>query len=155
MRDDEGFLVRHYAGTVCYQTAQFLAKNNDQLHNSLEMLIEESEYVKFHYLFKIKIEDRSELSFEFRPISERRSRMITFLTIQRPRFYLQNLKDKVNNKPRVPKLHLLQTCIFGRNMIIRNQKLGKKVPFKPKMSFKNLVYIDYRLDKTVLCQKSE
>ena len=61
MRDDEGFLVRHYAGTVCYQTAQFLAKNNDQLHNSLEMLIEESEYVKFHNSFKIKIENRSEL----------------------------------------------------------------------------------------------
>ncbi|KAK6012973.1 myosin head, partial [Ostertagia ostertagi] len=36
LREDEAFLVRHYAGTVCYQTAQFLEKNNDTLHNSLE-----------------------------------------------------------------------------------------------------------------------
>ncbi|CAB3410648.1 unnamed protein product [Caenorhabditis bovis] len=42
MRDDEGLLIRHYAGTVCYETRQFVDKNNDQLHNSLEMLVEQS-----------------------------------------------------------------------------------------------------------------
>lgn len=42
MRDDEGFLVRHYANEVVYETALFLDKNNDALHVSLEMLIEES-----------------------------------------------------------------------------------------------------------------
>lgn len=42
MRDDEGLLIRHYAGTVCYETRYFVEKNNDQLHNSLEMLIEQS-----------------------------------------------------------------------------------------------------------------
>ncbi|VDL74370.1 unnamed protein product [Nippostrongylus brasiliensis] len=42
LREDEAFLVRHYAGTVCYQTAHFLDKNNDTLHNSLEFLIEQS-----------------------------------------------------------------------------------------------------------------
>ncbi|PIO63936.1 myosin head, partial [Teladorsagia circumcincta] len=46
LREDEAFLVRHYAGTVCYQTAQFLEKNNDTLHNSLEFLVEQSS-VKF------------------------------------------------------------------------------------------------------------
>ncbi|WKX91079.1 hypothetical protein Q1695_009708 [Nippostrongylus brasiliensis] len=46
LREDEAFLVRHYAGTVCYQTAHFLDKNNDTLHNSLEFLIEQSS-VKF------------------------------------------------------------------------------------------------------------
>lgn len=45
MRDDEGFLFRHYAGEVCYETAQFLDKNNDALHFSLEILMEESTYV--------------------------------------------------------------------------------------------------------------
>ncbi|CAI2322616.1 unnamed protein product [Caenorhabditis sp. 36 PRJEB53466] len=42
MRDDEGFLIRHYAGSVCYETRHFVEKNNDQLQNSLEMLIEQS-----------------------------------------------------------------------------------------------------------------
>lgn len=52
MRDDEGFLVRHYAGTVCYQTNQFLEKNNDQLHNSLEILIEQSSIALLRGLFE-------------------------------------------------------------------------------------------------------
>ncbi|XP_037079769.1 unconventional myosin-VI-like [Pollicipes pollicipes] len=42
IRDDEGFLVRHFAGAVCYQTDKFLEKNNDALHGSLEALIHES-----------------------------------------------------------------------------------------------------------------
>lgn len=46
LREEDAFLVRHYAGTVCYQTAQFLDKNNDTLHNSLEFLVEQSS-VKF------------------------------------------------------------------------------------------------------------
>ncbi|VDO71010.1 unnamed protein product [Haemonchus placei] len=45
LREDEAFLVRHYAGTVCYQTAQFLDKNNDTLHNSLEFLVEQSRWI--------------------------------------------------------------------------------------------------------------
>ncbi|XP_078492466.1 unconventional myosin-VI isoform X2 [Ciona intestinalis] len=39
LRDDEGFLIRHFAGAVCYQTVQFVEKNNDALHNSLEQLV--------------------------------------------------------------------------------------------------------------------
>ncbi|KAF2360204.1 Myosin N-terminal SH3-like [Trinorchestia longiramus] len=42
IRDDEGFLIRHFAGAVCYQTAEFLAKNNDALHASLEGLAQEA-----------------------------------------------------------------------------------------------------------------
>jgi myosin-6 len=38
IRDDDGFLVRHFAGAVCYQTAHFIEKNNDALHASLEAL---------------------------------------------------------------------------------------------------------------------
>uniref|UniRef100_A0A8D3DG07 Unconventional myosin-VI n=1 Tax=Scophthalmus maximus TaxID=52904 RepID=A0A8D3DG07_SCOMX len=37
LRDDEGFIVRHFAGAVCYET-----KNNDALHMSLESLVCES-----------------------------------------------------------------------------------------------------------------
>ncbi|VDK81860.1 unnamed protein product [Onchocerca ochengi] len=42
MRDNEGFIIRHYAADVCYDTAQFLQKNNDTLHASLECLMQQS-----------------------------------------------------------------------------------------------------------------
>merc|ERR1739838_203955 len=42
LRDDEGFLIRHFAGAVCYQTARFVEKNNDALHYSLEKLVSTS-----------------------------------------------------------------------------------------------------------------
>ncbi|XP_072264650.1 unconventional myosin-VI isoform X2 [Pyxicephalus adspersus] len=42
VRDDEGFIIRHFAGAVCYETTQFVEKNNDALHMSLECLICES-----------------------------------------------------------------------------------------------------------------
>ncbi|XP_036773344.2 unconventional myosin-VI isoform X3 [Manis pentadactyla] len=42
LRDDEGFIIRHFAGAVCYETIQFVEKNNDALHMSLESLICES-----------------------------------------------------------------------------------------------------------------
>ncbi|XP_037027761.1 myosin heavy chain 95F isoform X1 [Bradysia coprophila] len=42
LRDEEGFLVRHFAGAVCYNTNQFIEKNNDALHASLEFLVQES-----------------------------------------------------------------------------------------------------------------
>ncbi|KAK2825995.1 hypothetical protein Q5P01_020209 [Channa striata] len=42
LRDDEGFIVRHFAGAVCYGTTRFVEKNNDALHMSLESLVCES-----------------------------------------------------------------------------------------------------------------
>ncbi|XP_029349209.1 myosin VIb isoform X5 [Echeneis naucrates] len=42
LRDDEGFIVRHFAGAVCYETTRFVEKNNDALHMSLESLVCES-----------------------------------------------------------------------------------------------------------------
>ncbi|KAI1727459.1 myosin head (motor domain) domain-containing protein [Ditylenchus destructor] len=42
LRDDEGFIIHHYAGPVCYETGAFLDKNNDALHESLEALLGES-----------------------------------------------------------------------------------------------------------------
>ncbi|KAA8582948.1 hypothetical protein FQN60_015494 [Etheostoma spectabile] len=38
VRDDEGFIIRHFAGAVCYETTKFVEKNNDALHMSLESL---------------------------------------------------------------------------------------------------------------------
>lgn len=51
IRDDEGFLVRHFAGAVCYNTNQFIEKNNDALHASLEYLVQESEHPLMKTLF--------------------------------------------------------------------------------------------------------
>lgn len=42
LRDDEGFMIRHFAGAVCYETTRFVEKNNDALHMSLECLVCES-----------------------------------------------------------------------------------------------------------------
>ena len=41
IRDDDGFLIRHFAGAVCYQTKHFIEKNNDALHASLEAIVQE------------------------------------------------------------------------------------------------------------------
>ncbi|OQR72193.1 myosin heavy chain 95F-like [Tropilaelaps mercedesae] len=42
LRDEEGFLIHHFAGAVCYQTERFLEKNNDALHDSLEAIVLDS-----------------------------------------------------------------------------------------------------------------
>ncbi|VDK79508.1 unnamed protein product [Litomosoides sigmodontis] len=54
IRDDEGLLIRHFAGSVCYQTCLFLEKNNDALHSSLEFLIESSSVSFLRSFFSIK-----------------------------------------------------------------------------------------------------
>lgn len=41
IRDEEGFLIRHFAGGVVYTTSQFIEKNNDALHASLAVLVQE------------------------------------------------------------------------------------------------------------------
>ncbi|XP_064488667.1 unconventional myosin-VI-like isoform X2 [Ornithodoros turicata] len=53
IRDDEGFLVRHFAGAVCYETAKFLEKNNDALHASLEGLVLETKNKFLRSLFGV------------------------------------------------------------------------------------------------------
>ncbi|CAG5041357.1 unnamed protein product [Parnassius apollo] len=52
LRDDEGFLLRHFAGAVCYNTNQFIEKNNDALHASLEFLVQESSNPLVQQLFQ-------------------------------------------------------------------------------------------------------
>ncbi|NXJ68354.1 MYO6 protein, partial [Rostratula benghalensis] len=52
IRDDEGFIIRHFAGAVCYETMQFVEKNNDALHMSLESLVCESKDKFVRQLFE-------------------------------------------------------------------------------------------------------
>ncbi|KAL3188050.1 hypothetical protein MRX96_004280 [Rhipicephalus microplus] len=52
--DDQGFLIRHFAGAVCYETAKFVEKNNDALHASLEGLVQETQNSFLRALFDEK-----------------------------------------------------------------------------------------------------
>ncbi|XP_032513107.2 myosin heavy chain 95F isoform X2 [Danaus plexippus] len=52
LREHEGFLLRHFAGAVCYNTSQFIEKNNDALHASLEFLVQESKNTFVQQLFE-------------------------------------------------------------------------------------------------------
>uniref|UniRef100_A0A8C6XXL9 Unconventional myosin-VI n=1 Tax=Naja naja TaxID=35670 RepID=A0A8C6XXL9_NAJNA len=52
IRDDEGFIIRHFAGAVCYETPWGPPKNNDALHMSLESLICESKDKFIRLLFE-------------------------------------------------------------------------------------------------------
>jgi len=42
LRDEEGFIIRHFAGAVCYQTSDFIDKNNDALTHDLYQLMSNS-----------------------------------------------------------------------------------------------------------------
>ena len=52
IRDDDGFLIRHFAGAVCYTTSHFIEKNNDALHSSLEALAHECQNTFIRNLFE-------------------------------------------------------------------------------------------------------
>lgn len=54
LRDDEGFLVRHFAGAVCYETHSFIDKNNDALHASLRNLMLEANNGMLRDLFVVE-----------------------------------------------------------------------------------------------------
>jgi len=54
LRDDEGFIIRHFAGAVCYQTADFLDKNNDALTADLAELMDSSKDPFTRTLFEPK-----------------------------------------------------------------------------------------------------
>ncbi|XP_034078226.1 myosin VIb isoform X2 [Gymnodraco acuticeps] len=58
LRDDEGFIIRHFAGAVCYETIRFVEKNNDALHMSLESLVSESKDKFVRELFENSITNR-------------------------------------------------------------------------------------------------
>ncbi|XP_019772636.1 myosin heavy chain 95F isoform X2 [Dendroctonus ponderosae] len=63
IRDDEGFLIKHFAGAVCYQTKQFIDKNNDALHASLEGIIQDSKNKLIQTLFATSMAQKGKLTF--------------------------------------------------------------------------------------------
>nr|XP_023013286.1 myosin heavy chain 95F isoform X2 [Leptinotarsa decemlineata] len=63
LRESEGFLIRHFAGAVCYQTKYFIDKNNDALHASLEGIIQESKIKFIQNLFSTSNTLKGKLGF--------------------------------------------------------------------------------------------
>jgi myosin VI len=57
LRDDEGFLIKHYAGAVVYSTQLFIEKNNDAFHSNLISLIHESDNGFIKNLFASDADD--------------------------------------------------------------------------------------------------
>jgi myosin-6 len=52
IRDEDGFLIRHFAGAVCYTTKRFIEKNNDALHASLEAVAQDCKNQYMELLFR-------------------------------------------------------------------------------------------------------
>jgi len=54
LRDNEGFIIRHFAGAVCYQTNGFIDKNNDALTSDLAFLMDSSKDPFVRSLFELQ-----------------------------------------------------------------------------------------------------
>jgi len=54
LRDNEGFIIRHFAGAVCYQTTNFIDKNNDALTADLAFLMDGSKDPFIRGLFELQ-----------------------------------------------------------------------------------------------------
>jgi len=54
MLDNEGFVIRHFAGAVCYTTGEFMDKNNDALTHDLHSLMQTSKDPFTKHLFERK-----------------------------------------------------------------------------------------------------
>ena len=65
IRDEDGFLIRHFAGAVCYTTKYFIEKNNDALHASLASVTMECKNKFIQSLFQnaTTSENKGKLNF--------------------------------------------------------------------------------------------
>ena len=59
LNDDEAFVLKHFAGEVVYETARFLDKNNDTIHDDLTSLLTRSSVPFVAALFPRQDDDES------------------------------------------------------------------------------------------------
>lgn len=99
MRDDEGFLVRHFAGAVCYQTSEFIEKDNDALHSDLEKLIQDSKDAFLKSLFPGVVQKKTEIgSMTFGGAIKPSSKKLGFISVgSKFRTQLNQLMEKLKN----------------------------------------------------------
>ncbi|CAH1799090.1 unnamed protein product [Owenia fusiformis] len=79
VRDDEGFLIRHFAGAVCYHTQNFLEKNNDALHASLEAILTVSKNKLVKGLFDGKTTNATQGKLAFISVGSKFQKQLTEL----------------------------------------------------------------------------
>merc|ERR1719197_563631 len=106
LRDNEGFIVRHFAGAVCYHAEGFMDKNNDALTPDLNELVQGS---KDPYIRKI---------FERRPGEPE---------IKRGKLTLISLGDKFKKALDVLMAKLHSTRASFIRCIKPNQKMKPKI----------------------------
>ena len=86
IRDDDGFLIRHFAGAVCYTTSHFIEKNNDALHSSLEALAHECQNTFIRNLFERGGKSDGQLKgtyifyFELKLISRKKQKFVKLIS---------------------------------------------------------------------------
>lgn len=73
LNKDEGFVVKHFAGSVIYTSQNFLDKNNDTIHQDLIDLLYISNDSYFKGLFPV-----SENEDEYIPTANRRFKVNNF-----------------------------------------------------------------------------
>ena len=52
-KNEDAFIIRHFAADVCYQTKGWLAKNNDGIHSDLMNILKVSEqiFILIYFIF--------------------------------------------------------------------------------------------------------
>ena len=103
IRDDEGFLIKHFAGAVCYQTSAFIDKNSDALHASLECLMNDARNPLVKNLFMKSCSssgssNQSSLSVTFSTSSASKAGKLSFTSVgSRFRSQLTDLMTKLRS----------------------------------------------------------
>ena len=99
-----GFLVRHFAGAVCYTTCNFIEKNNDALHASLEGLVQECKQTFVRALFDTDQNNKKG--------SESKKGKLTFASVgNKFKTQLEELMEKLRSTGR-KRILLVATLIF-------------------------------------------
>ncbi|KXJ14045.1 Unconventional myosin-VI [Exaiptasia diaphana] len=137
LRDDEGFLIRHFAGAVCYHTAQFIDKNNDALHSDLKELISDSKDSFIKSLFPSEFASDSQALFHALGMSDKDYKFGSSKIFFRPGKFAEfdevMKQDPENLKILVAKVQswLIRTrwrrAIYGTFCVIR---LAKKIKYR-------------------------
>ena len=71
-KEEDAFVVRHFAGNVCYMSANFLDKNNDTLHPDFELALSKSTNSLLAEMFKpAETKGKGKKSAAFNSVSRR------------------------------------------------------------------------------------
>eukprot|EP00039_Didymoeca_costata_P004049 m.71095 g.71095 ORF g.71095 m.71095 type:complete len:1393 (+) comp12208_c0_seq1:11-4189(+) len=141
LKDDEAFVIGHFAGAVTYETTGFLDKNNDTIHDGLLSVLSES---KSKFMKDLCPKEEDEISFgphggRFKSVSARFTKQLASL--------MTTLNKTVSNFIRCIKPNQLQKpAILDRNSVMTQLRysgmcaalLLMQAGFPTRISFKEL-----------------